>query len=170
MKRKLFFLVTIVISAASLMLLFAFDLVRVRGNSMEPTYCDNSLLIMQRVGRLTGPFEPVIGQSVVAKMNSDSQVIKRVVAVSGDTVRILNGLLERNHHFVDEPYVCSENVNPYQNWPRGADILTVPANSVFLLGDDRVNSRDSQDFGSISKDKIFGVVKGQIWRGNGCKC
>lgn len=102
---------------------------------------------------------------------SEKIIIKRVIACEGDSVYILNGVVyikyAGNDSFeaLTETYVAEEN-NLYSNFPYlneekqivDTNGITVPADSYFLLGDNRDNSRDSREYGCFSSEAIIGVV------------
>jgi signal peptidase I len=78
--------------------------------------------------------------------------IKRVVAVGGDTIEIRNNRVYLNGTELDEPYV------KYEHHMRDYGPYTVPADSVFVLGDNRDATWDSRDFGPVKVEKIFGKM------------
>lgn len=77
-------------------------------------------------------------------------LIKRVIAVGGDTIEAREGLVYVNGEAVDEDYL--EPGTPTDNLPR----QTVPKGHVFVMGDNRTNSEDSRIFGAIDEDDIVG--------------
>jgi signal peptidase I len=77
-------------------------------------------------------------------------LIKRVVAVGGDTIESRNQLVYVNGERVDESYL--EPGTPTDNLPR----QTVPEGHVFVMGDNRTNSEDSRVFGPVDEDRIVG--------------
>ncbi len=82
-------------------------------------------------------------------------LIKRVIAVGGDTVESRNGLVYVNGERIDEPYLVEGT--PTERLP----LTEVPEGHVFVMGDNRTNSEDSRDFGPIDEDTIIGraVIK-----------
>ena len=85
---------------------------------------------------------------------TDLHVVKRVVALGGETVEIHAGKLyvngsELNQAFPIVPHEDSEEFGPY----------TVPAGEYFLLGDNRRNSEDSRYYERHSVDKRYIVAK-----------
>ena len=127
------------------------------GNSMEPTLHDGDALLIEHVSyRL---HDPVIGEIVVAIAPDDGQsVVKRVVAVGGDSIGIEDGVLVRNGRAVAEPYADQTQMEGYFWGP-----VVVPAGQVFLLGDNRLESHDSRAYGPVAMDAVEGRLLTRLW-------
>ncbi|MDR1947187.1 MAG: signal peptidase I [Desulfovibrio sp.] len=101
--------------------------------------------------------EPEAGDIIVFPFpqNKKEDYIKRVVGVAGDTLEMRNKKLYRNGKAVDEPYAVHDagDTDPYRDNFRP---LTVPPGKVFVLGDNRDNSRDSRYWGFVDKDTVHG--------------
>jgi signal peptidase I len=118
---------------------------------------------------------PARGDVVVLDAPDTSEVLlKRVVAVPGDTVRVRDGALEVNGRPI--PIADSHGV-PYEalgaqahpldlSSGGGPDLgpMTLPRDRYLVLGDNRGNSRDGRYFGLIGRDAILGRVKGVLVR------
>jgi signal peptidase I len=88
-----------------------------------------------------------------ASTGADGEIkdlIKRVVAVGGDTIEGRDGVVYVNGERIDEPYL--ESGTPTENLDR----QEVPGGHVFVMGDNRLNSEDSRVFGAIDEDTIVG--------------
>ena len=88
----------------------------------------------------------------------DESIIKRVIAVGGDTVDIdfYKGTVSVNGQVLDEPYVNTPtNLSYDMTFP-----VTVPEGKIFVLGDNRNDSLDSRstDIGFINENKVLGKV------------
>lgn len=84
--------------------------------------------------------------------------VKRVVGAPGDRIEINDGHVIRNGQAADEPFVgfCEEeicNLAPF----------TVPAESFFVMGDNRGDSSDSRFWGPVPRAQIIGRVFGSYW-------
>lgn len=136
---------------------FVAEPVLTHGESMAPTYHDGDALV---IDHLTYRFrDPRIGEIVVATVpDTGEQVVKRVVAVAGDSIGIEDGVLLRNGVAVDEPYANHEQMGGYFWGP-----VVVPDGAVFLLGDNRLESVDSRHYGPVPVDAIDGRTVARIW-------
>jgi signal peptidase I len=80
-------------------------------------------------------------------------IIKRVIGVAGDRIVVRNGHVEVNGNVLDEPYVFEGQ--PTVPTARESS-WTVPAGSIFVLGDHREVSLDSRIFGPVPLDRVIG--------------
>ena len=84
-------------------------------------------------------------------------LIKRVIAVGGDTIQGHDGRVFVNGHKVAEPYlapgVITSDFGP----------ITVPRGELFLMGDNREHSGDSRIFGPIPTSRVIGRAFTVIW-------
>ncbi|MBL4934914.1 signal peptidase I [Clostridium sp. YIM B02515] len=144
--------VIIAIVAAVLIITFVFETVSVDGLSMFPTLNNKDRLIVEKVSYYFR--YPKVNDIIVLKYPADTRekFIKRVVAVAGDKVKIEDNRLFVNGIEKDEPYLNEKFINGFFNE------VTVPENTVFVLGDNRNNSRDSRfpDVGFVNKKLIVG--------------
>ncbi|MCA1718871.1 MAG: signal peptidase I [Actinobacteria bacterium] len=104
--------------------------------------------------------EPARGDIVVfGSLETDEELIKRVVAVPGDRVRVRNGKLRVNGDFPDEPYAVP------MVFPDGSDFgpTRVPKGEVFVMGDNRPNSHDSRFYGPVPIEDIEGEAFFMYW-------
>lgn len=97
---------------------------------------------------------------------SDTPLVKRVVAVGGDTVSCCrNGALTVNGKKIDEPYLPDDTKTGLAGFPE----VTVPEGRLFLLGDERSGSVDSTAHltdaarGSVSRDAVRARVDAVVW-------
>jgi signal peptidase I len=154
-RRILWFAAVIV--ALLLIRSFVVEPVRVRSDSMEPTLPSGAVLLIDKLTYLTrGPDR---GDVVVAlDPRTGESIVKRVVAVGGDSVGIEDGQLIVNGDPVVENYIDNDEMDGFFTGP---DV--VPAGDVYLLGDNRDTSEDSRAFGTIDVDAIEGRVLITIW-------
>jgi signal peptidase I len=125
--------------------------------SMEPTLDVGDRVL---VNKLSYKFHDVNRGDVVvferppgASTGQNGEIkdlIKRVIAVGGDTIEAKEGEVFVNGERVDENYL--EPGTPTDNLP----LKTIPDGHVFVMGDNRTNSEDSRIFGPIDEDAIVG--------------
>ncbi|MDE7084465.1 MAG: signal peptidase I [Clostridia bacterium] len=139
---------------------FTYVKVYVVGSSMDGTLTGAS-----RKDRAGGDYvyifrtsSPSRGDIVVIKTD-DEPIIKRVIALGGDTVALKSGVLYVNGSVVDEPYVKEEN-NSASNPKNTFSEITVPKGEMFFLGDNRDVSVDSRSdkYGTLPVGNTMGVV------------
>lgn len=85
---------------------------------------------------------------------SKKYYLKRVIAVEGDTVELINDRVYLNGKKLEEDYVSTEVTTPHSETTK----WEVPKGYVFVLGDNRSNSRDSRDLGVIPRSDIVGKI------------
>jgi signal peptidase I len=125
--------------------------------SMEPTLDVGDRVL---VNKLSYKFHDVNRGDVVvfdrpsgASTGENGEIkdlIKRVIAVEGDTIEAKEGNVFVNGEQIDEDYL--EPGTPTDNLP----LTTIPEGQVFVMGDNRTNSEDSRIFGPIDEDAIVG--------------
>ncbi|GAB4562763.1 MAG: signal peptidase I [Anaerolineae bacterium] len=136
--------------------LFLAQATRVYGQSMEPNLHTDQRLVVEKISyRLHFPQR---GDIVVIRVPGHSRelLIKRVIALPGETVEIRDGVVYIDGEPLDEPYVIYRSHETLA--PR-----TVPPLSVFVMGDNRSASNDSRVFGPIHRDNIVGRAWISYW-------
>lgn len=131
---------------AALWLSQYYRLAVVSGKSMEPSLSQGDLVVV-RMGRLPQRGDIAVIDSEVLHR----RIIKRVVAVGGDTVIISDGELRINGEILEEEYIKE----PYEHI---SDFFLVPPQCVYVLGDNRNFSRDSRMIGFIPIEEVTGVL------------
>ena len=132
---------------------FIFQIVTVNGQSMVPTLKNNDKLILEKVSKLL--IDVKRNDIVVIKYPADirQRIVKRVIAVAGDKVKINDNILYLNGKIVNEYYKNESFMKDY-------DEVLVPQNSIFVLGDNRNFSKDSRsnDIGFVKLNLLEGKV------------
>ncbi|HDI3055616.1 signal peptidase I [Clostridium botulinum] len=155
-----------------------FAKVRVQQSSMENTLLTNEQLV---VDKLSYNFvEPKKGDIIIFHENKekgtiaedtlemvdniisifnnnnnsiekDDRLIKRVIGIPGDEIDIKDGHLYLNGKRLEEPYVKGETIEREFKLP-----IQIPENKLFVLGDNRMISKDSRMFGLIDCKQVEG--------------
>ena len=136
----------------------------VKQTSMEDTLYENDYMIMyKRAYTKHGPErgDIVIFQSELTDEESgkDKLLIKRVIGLPGDKISIKDGEVYINGEVYNENYT-KDGFTPAFDTPKEGETYTVPKDSYFCMGDNRVASIDSRrtSVGCVSKDLIRGKV------------
>ncbi len=139
---------------------FLFRAVGVDGSSMVPTLRDGDWLAISGIN-----FEPHRGDIVVVTQPNDihEPLIKRIIAVGGETVDInfVTHEVKINGVTIDEPYIAEATKRSFDvEFP-----LAIPEGFVFVMGDNRNNSKDSRasGVGLIDKRYILGKTRFRIF-------
>jgi signal peptidase I len=100
---------------------------------------------------------------------SNRDFIKRLIATEGDLVEIRDKQVYINEKKLQESYVIHNDpmIIPQKIRPRdNFGPITVPPNSIFVLGDNRDNSFDSRHWGFLDKRKVKGKASSVYWSWN----
>jgi signal peptidase I len=152
---------------------FVFQSTRVSGHSMDPTLHDSQRVYVSKLSH-TFHYEPnyedivIIDSRVEMKRTfkndlldspllslfvrgDDKHVwIKRVIGKPGDQLELKDNQMYRNGELLNESYINEEmRANGNKKW-------TVPADHIFVMGDNRNNSMDSRVIGFIPIDHVLG--------------
>lgn len=141
--------------AVMLVVVFLFRVANVVGSSMEPTLQNSDKIIITNI---TSNYE--LGDIVVIHRQDDVSIIKRVIGVEGDTVDIdfETGEVTINGQVLTEDYIAEPTYRSFADGPEFP--LTVPKDTVFVLGDNRNNSLDSRsgEIGLVNVGNIVGKM------------
>jgi len=153
--KELLQVVVPALALALLVHLFLAQATVVYGKSMEPNlHAEQRLLIDKLSYRFRSPERDDI--VVVDRPEMDELLVKRIVALPGETVEVRNGTV-----FVDSvevPEIYPHDLTPYDMGPVKLGPL-----AYFVMGDNRSNSNDSRSFGPISREMILGRVWMRYW-------
>ncbi|QUA51883.1 signal peptidase I [Aristaeella lactis] len=167
---------------------FAFEMVRVDGSSMNGTLSSGEIMFVTKfdyastwlslpwwddkgkeaASRITTGGDPKRFDVVVCRYpgRGDTNFVKRVVGLPGDTVELRQGYLYVNGERYEEPYILDEyrggslnNFGPYE----------VPEGEFFVMGDHRNNSNDSRSQGSLPRNMIIGHARTVLYPFSGIR-
>jgi signal peptidase I len=179
-------LVTIVAVALGLALGIQAFLVkpfRIPSESMEPTLDVGQRVLVDRVSKRFGNydrkdilvFKPPLGaddntcgvrhssQSPCPRptnQRSNTNFIKRVVAVGGDHLKVIDGHVYLNGRRQREPFIRPDAECGICNLPQE---ITIPKGYYFMMGDNRGESADSREWGPVPKKWVIGQAFATYW-------
>lgn len=166
--------ILIALVLALLIRTFVVQAFKIPSGSMEPTLeIGDHILVNKFIYGVKIPFtglsfwaweQPQRGDVVVFTypLEPEKDFIKRVIAVGGDTVRMVNKKLYINGAEAYDPYAVFKGETPLSGDIQKRDNfgpLTVPAGKLFVLGDNRDRSLDSRFWGFVP----LGEVKGKAF-------
>ena len=145
---------------------FFFSPVMVDGDSMEPTLTNGDYLILNKVSSIER-FDIVV---FPPPDQDDTQYVKRVIGVPGDSIEYRDDVLFLNGEPTEQIFLEDSLQKDATIYTSGDFTLltlfgvdTVPEGQYFVLGDNRLNSRDSRAFGFIDEESILGKVSFRYW-------
>ena len=162
--------VVIAIGAALIIRLFLFQQYYIDGPSMESTLHPRDRVLVNKLSyRLhdVNRGDVIVFDRVTAAEQHDD-LIKRVIGLPGETLEVRSCTVFIDGVRLEEPYLDEEMVaqaDPLARCGSHTDVpaQVVPDDMVFVMGDNRVQSFDSRDFGPVDVDKIRGRAFVVIW-------
>jgi signal peptidase I len=130
----------------------------VKGAAMEPAYKDGDYLLINEFSKNYQRGDVIIFRY---PKNPQEFFIKRIIALPGERVQLKEGSVylynkqNQNGYKLSEPYLASD----VQTFGLDENVVELASNEYYLLGDNRNDSKDSRNFGSV-KDSYF---IGEVW-------
>lgn len=150
--------VGLILQMCILAVLFAAFFLRapqVSGPSMEPKIESGEVVLIDTLAYRFG--RPKRGEIVAFRHGDPSELlIKRVIGLPGDRIRIERGVVYVNGSRLIEPYVHAPDRHSFPP-------VTVPRNELYVLGDNRPQSEDSRSFGPVPESSLAGEGLAAIW-------
>ncbi len=159
------FLETIVVSLAifAVVYIFLFQPHQVDGRSMEPNFHNAEYILTDKISyRIHAPNR---GDVVVFHSPQDERVdfIKRIIGTPGDVVMVKAGYAYLNGTKLSEAYISDPGqVLPGKYMRDGAEVL-VPPGQYLVMGDNRLHSSDSREWGLVTAAEIVGRAFFRYW-------
>lgn len=119
--------------------------VRVDGDSMKNTLKNGDILLLYKLSSINR-FDII----VLDEEKDNEKIIKRVIGLPGETVAIKKGKIYINNKIIDDEYAYGQT-SDYNK-------VTLKDDEYFILGDNRLISKDSRYFGPIKDNEIKGKI------------
>jgi signal peptidase I len=145
-----------------LVIRFAVQNFNVDGPSMEPTLHNGELILVDKWTYLFRP--PARGDVIVfvAPPHPDEDYVKRIIAIPGDRITIIDTKVYVDGVLLNETYVSPVNQGNIFNY-KNINNMLIPPGMYFVLGDDRIRSSDSRDWGLVPRANIIGRAALVYW-------
>jgi signal peptidase I len=117
----------------------------VKGRSMYDTLSGNEMMILNKLAKIDRY------DIVVVDEPEDDYIIKRVIALPGETVYCENNTIYVNNKIIDDKYAYGETYD--------FEEIKLKDNEYFVMGDNREVSKDSRIIGPVTKKEIKGTTK-----------
>ncbi len=162
LRSALSFVLTLAVCIVLALLFTRFVLQRntVSGISMEPTLTEKDELFVDKISHLWRAYD----RSELVTARTDKKmidgktmvVIKRIIGLPGETIKISEGAVYLNGEELAEPYLDA-SVATYVAANSFLEV-TLAEDEYFLLGDNRTESYDSRKFGPVKEADLIGRV------------
>ena len=145
---------------------FVFQPYQVPSSSMETTIMTDDMLFSEKVSYYFR--QPEQGDIVTFDdpIVPSRTLVKRVIAVGGQTVNLVDGKVVVDGIELDEPYTNGKESYPLSSQASGVTVkfpYTVPEGYIWVMGDNRTNSQDSRYFGAIPVSSVTGHAALIYW-------
>ena len=132
-----------------------FEPMRVKGSSMENTLQPGDYMAVEKLSYIVTPMKR--GDVVICYYpnNDEYTCVKRIIGLAGDTITIEGGVVSVNGVRLQEDYVTTGMT------PKHDGTYEVEEGCIFVMGDNRLVSRDSTDgmVGNIPAERVIGRVR-----------
>ena len=156
------------LSVFVLLYLFIAQPNQVHGNSMYPTFHDKEFLLTEKITYHMR--DPQRGEIVIFKAppsepcaEDECEYIKRIIALPGETIKVMGGNVWINGEVLEEIYLPDEYRTNSGSYLREGEVTIVPDGEYLFFGDNRDHSRDGREFGPIPKENIVGRAIFRYW-------
>ncbi|WP_342600667.1 signal peptidase I [Psychrobacillus sp. FSL H8-0483] len=153
---------------AAIIRFFLFTPIVVDGESMMPTLKNGDRMVVNKIGYMVG--EPDRYDIVVFHAPEQKNYIKRVIGLPGDHVEFKNDQLFINGKELPEPYLEQYKSEITEGTLTGDFTLEditqekeIPEGYIFVMGDNRLYSKDSRHIGLVAIDEVIGNTNFVFW-------
>jgi signal peptidase I len=132
---------------------------RIESHSMEPNFFEGQFVLVNKLAYKLG--DPQRGEVLVfhnPQLPDEEDFIKRIIGLPGDTVELRDDKVYVNGQLLPEPFNHNLMPSGYSWGP-----LVVQSNTLFVMGDNRPNSKDSRVIGPIDEKLVVGKAWLRVW-------
>lgn len=158
---NLIFVIAMIIVLTFCMRTFVFQAYQIPSGSMEDTIQIGDMVFSEKITYYTREAERGDIITFEDPETPSRVLIKRVVATEGETITLVDGKV-----FVDGVALAEPYTNGLPSNPLNSNITypyTVPADCLWVMGDNRTNSSDSRFFGAIKESSVTGKALMVYW-------
>ncbi|BAY86830.1 signal peptidase I [Calothrix parasitica NIES-267] len=161
--RENLILITIALVLAFFIRTFIAEPRYIPSDSMLPTLETGDRLVIEKISYRFN--SPKFGDIVVFQpppelqrrgYSQDQAFIKRIIGTPGDTLKIDDGKVYLNGNILQEDYIKEPPLQAFQ-------LVRVPQNQYFMMGDNRNDSNDSRYWGFLPKKNMIGKAIFRFW-------
>lgn len=136
---------------------------QVSGSSMVPNFLDGEFIITNKLA--TRFYGIKRGEIAIFKSPRDlgKVFIKRVIALPGDSIKILGGKIYLNKTTLSEGYLPPGTITAPQAFLAEGEEIIIPDDQYFFIGDNRSGSSDSREWGPVKRELIIGQAWLRYW-------
>jgi len=135
---------------------------RIKNDSMKPTLLPGDRILARKV---TAKFKPLRGDPIIYTSTEEpnKSFVSRVAALADETIEIKNGAVHINSNKINAGPFNTIEYQSAGSYAREGSPFLVPKDSVFVLGDNSRNSKDSRFRGPIPQANIIGKAYMIYW-------
>ena len=140
------------VAVFAIVYLFVGQPLEITGSSMEPNLHNGEMIIAEKVSSKLSRFKR--GDIVVFKQPENKQifVIKRIIGLPGESLTLKREGIYTEGNLIDESFLTTGTL-PFSG---DEEVIKIPNDSYYLMGDNRGNSTDSRKWGPIAREDIVG--------------
>jgi len=160
--------IVLALSVFVLLYLFVAQPNEVKGSSMYPNFLDKEFLLTDKLSYQFGL--PQRGDVVVFKAPAsepcaadECEYIKRIIGIPGDKVMVKQGDIYLNGNLLEQSFLPEKVYSSPGEYMQEGIEVTIPEGQYLCLGDNRTNSRDGREFGTIERKLIVGKAFFKYW-------
>ncbi|MBD8068319.1 signal peptidase I [Bacillus sp. PS06] len=151
----------IAVILAAVIRYFLFAPIIVDGQSMMPTLNNKDRMLVNKIGYIVG--SPDRFDIVVFHATQEKDYIKRIIGLPGDHIEYRDDILYINGEAYDEPYLDAYKKEVIDGPLTEPFEIEVPEGHLFVMGDNRRQSRDSRHIGPVLIDEVMGKTNLVYW-------